>query len=291
VTPDKPLRVPVILDSRISDWHRQQLSAAGLAITSDGETIWRSLGHIARQARAAGTLRDERTARASAEDSASPPARPVRLPELEAFARLRAAGVPMVDTQKVHRSDELRSVCARFGYPVVLKGIVDGVVHKADEQLVHVDIWGDDEAVATWEKLTAAVGGRGGFVVVQPQLRGALAEMIVATRDDPQYGRHVMVGGGGKWVESDADVAWASAPVTAERAALLIRRTRVGTRLATKYPELFGPGGLSDVVAAISRVADECGDSVAEIEINPLIVRTEGVSAVDAVITLRGASA
>jgi succinyl-CoA synthetase beta subunit len=44
---------------------------------------------------------------------------------------------------------------------------------------------------------------------------------------------------------------------------------------------------LPEVVSAVSRLAQEWGDTIAEIEINPLIVRTDDLVAVDAVLRLR----
>jgi acyl-CoA synthetase (NDP forming) len=285
VTADQPLPVPVIVDSRVADWQRQALVAAGFAVTSDGETIWRSLGHIARQARIAGQLNDRQPERSVA-PAESP--EPERLPELDAFARLRAEGVPMIATEPVRSPDELHETCHRLGYPVVIKGVAPGVVHKADAQLVHTDIWDDEQALDVWKQLADAVSSRGGVVVVQPQLRNSIAELIVATRDDPRYGLHIMVGGGGKWVESDSDVVWAKAPLTPGEVPRLLRRTKIGRGLASKYPHLLEEAALPAVIAAISQVAARWADSVSEIEINPLMVSTTGVEAVDAVVTLRG---
>jgi hypothetical protein len=286
-----PPPLPIILDSRVGDgyarlpeWQRDQLVAAGLAVTSDAETIWRSLGHIARQARAAHTAPESEPEAIDADDGGGAPP---RLPELEAFNRLRSAGLPMVATAPVTSRRELLDVCQRLTYPVVIKGLIPGIVHKAEQQLVHIDIWTDDQAVDTWQKLSPTVTERGGVVVVQPQLRGALAEMIVATRDDPHYGPHIMVGAGGRWVEADADVAWATAPVDTERATALILRTKLGRALAGKHPELVHGGSLTRVVAAVSQVASDWRETVDEIEINPLMIQADAVTAVDAVVTLR----
>jgi acyl-CoA synthetase (NDP forming) len=286
IRPGRGLPVPVIVDSRMEEWQRTALVAAGLAVTSDGETIWRSLGHIVRQARCAGALAEPDTP-AGADGEEHPATTPERLPERTAFSRLRAAGVPMVATEVVTTPEELLETCCRLGYPVVLKGLVPGVVHKADQQLVHTVMSGDGEALDAWKRLAEVIDERGGEVVVQPMLTSSLAEVIVATRDDPAYGLHVMVGDGGKWIEFDSDVAWAKAPITASGAQRLIRRTNIGRGLAKKHPEVLAETALPAVIAAISDVAAEWIGSVTEIEINPLIVRRDRIEAVDAVVTLR----
>ncbi len=124
-------------------------------------------------------------------------------------------------------------------------------------------------------------------MVVQPQLRGSLAEVIVSTRDDPRYGLHVMVGSGGKWVESDSDIAWAKAPVTPARARTLLLRTNLGRGLARKHPQILDEAALPQVIATLSRLAADWRETVAEIEVNPLVIRADSIDAVDAVITLR----
>ena len=147
---DGKLIVPLINDSRMPVELRELLGAAGVVTTADAETIWRSLAHIAR---AAGIPSD--VSEAVDEEPVGHDAAPRRLPELAAFERLRGAGVPMVETRVVESTDELLAACSGFGYPVVLKGIVPGVIHKADRQLVHVDVWGDDEATRIWTQLSA----------------------------------------------------------------------------------------------------------------------------------------
>ncbi len=122
---------------------------------------------------------------------------------------------------------------------------------------------------------------------MQPQLRDSVAEVIVSTRDDPRYGLHVMVGGGGKWVESDSDIAWAKAPVTPAQARTLLLRTNLGRGLARKYPKILDEAKLPAVIARLSSLASDWRETVDEIEINPLVVRPDSVDAVDAVITLR----
>ena len=192
----------------------------------------------------------------------------------------------------VKTPEEMLDTSHRLGYPIVMKGLVPGVVHKADQELVHIVTSGDNEALDAWKRLAEVVHERGGEVVVQPMLTSPLAEIIVATRDDPAYGLHVMVGNGGKWVEFDSDVVWAKAPITVPGAQRLLRRTNIGRGLAKKHPEVLAETALPSVIAAISDLAAEWIGSVTEIEINPLIVRGDRIDAVDAVVTLRaGANA
>jgi acetate---CoA ligase (ADP-forming) len=276
----------IISDVHLETWERRALVDAGLAVTSDAETVWKALGcitrHMARQGSGSKFLE---TPDAAAESTIEPV--PHRLPELDALSRLRDAGLPMVDTEVVDSPEALLERCRMLGYPVVIKGLIPGVIHKAERNLVRFDVRADEEAAAAWRDLSAAVSGEGGVVVVQPQLRRAVSEVIVATRDDAIYGLHVMVGGGGAGVEEHSDVAWARAPVTPSQARRLIERTRLATRLLATVPSHLDEAALPEMISLLSRLAERWRDEVSEIEINPLMVGPEGFTAVDAVITLR----
>jgi acyl-CoA synthetase (NDP forming) len=277
----------IISDTRSELWQRRALVDAGLAVTSDAETVWRALGHISRHMQRRGTsVRPAEPAQAAGVlEKATAPG---RLPELDAFARLRDAGIPMVDTEVVGSPDELLAKSRIMGFPLVIKGLVPGVVHKADQNLVRADVWGGEKALSEYRELSAAVAGVGGVVVLQPQLRRPVAEVIVATRDDPVYGLHVMVGGGGAGVESESDVVWARAPLTPAEARRLIERTQVGKRLRSKAPELLEDSAIPQVISDLCRIATEWRSEVSEIEINPFLVGPETFTAVDAVVTSVG---
>ena len=75
------------------------------------------------------------------------------LGELEAFGRLRDAGVPMVVTTVVSTADELADACQGLGYPVVVKGLVPGVIHKAARNLVRTEVCSELEARHAWQEL------------------------------------------------------------------------------------------------------------------------------------------
>jgi acyl-CoA synthetase (NDP forming) len=274
--------VPIINDSRMTEWQRHALVGNGIAVTSDGETIWRSLAHIARGAAPHGS---GGTPVVILEPMSHATDR--YLGELEAFGRLRNAGVPMVVTTVVSTADELAEVCQGLGYPVVVKGLVPGVIHKAARNLVRTEVFSEPEARHAWQELHDLVAAERGQVVVQPQVRAAIGELIVGTRDDPVFGLHLMIGRGGSGVEAMSDVVWARAPVSPERAAELLLRTRIGQSLQRRCNSAVATSELPEVVSAVSRLAQEWGDTIAEIEINPLIVRTDDLVAVDAVLRLR----
>jgi acyl-CoA synthetase (NDP forming) len=166
-----------------------------------------------------------------------------------------------------------------ISYPVALK-VLDAA-HKTEVGGVALGI-ADDAAlrskVLEWKKTS---------VLVQKMERG-LAEAIVGYRDDPVAGPLVLVGAGGTLAELYKDFQLAMAPVTADEAEEMIGKVK-GLAPIRGYRNL--PRGdvkaLARAVAAFSRLCLLEGRPVQEAEINPLIVKAQGVVAVDARIVLK----
>src|SRR6185503_14499027 len=125
-------------------------------------------------------------------------------------------------------------------------------------------------------------------VLIQ-KMESGLAEAIVGYRDDPVVGPIVVVGAGGVLAEVYRDTAVRMAPVSEEEAQEMIARVK-GFAAIRGYRNL--PRGdlraLAKAVAAVSRLALAKGRPVLEAEINPLLVKADGVVALDALVVQRG---
>jgi acyl-CoA synthetase (NDP forming) len=117
-------------------------------------------------------------------------------------------------------------------------------------------------------------------VLIQAQATG-MAELILGTVWDAAFGAFVLVGSGGVFAELFDDAGLAPAPVTRDGAAALLERLKL-------WPVLQGARGRAkadvaaaiDAVVAIGWIAAELGPRLAELDINPLILRAEGKGAV-----------
>jgi hypothetical protein len=115
-----------------------------------------------------------------------------------------------------------------------------------------------------------------------------LAEAIIGYRDDPVVGPLVLVGAGGILAELYNDVVLRMAPVDEAEALEMIGQVK-GFALLRGYRGL--PRGdlsaLARAIAAFSRFALIGSRPVREAEANPLIVRRDGVVAVDALAVMK----
>jgi len=161
-----------------------------------------------------------------------------------------------------------------LGYPVALKADVPNLVHKSREGGVLLGLVGPADVERGFLALKDRHPGLRG-VVVQPMVRGGV-EVVVGVVRDEQFGPLVMFGSGGIGVERARDVAFALAPVTCEDLEYLLTSTSLGRELSET-----GAGDVSDAVVRLGALAAEHPE-IAEVEINPLVVRPDGLLAVDA---------
>ena len=121
-------------------------------------------------------------------------------------------------------------------------------------------------------------------VLVQPMVAG-LGEVLVGYRVDPDVGPLVIVAAGGVMTEIYADRSLRLAPVDLAAAHEMIAEVKGLRTLAGYRGQPRGDlDALAHAIVALSRLAHD--HAIAEAEINPLIVKTDGVVAVDALVKL-----
>ena len=202
-----------------------------------------------------------------------------KLTEAQAMTLFASLGVPVVESAIARAPDYAHSL----QYPVVAKIVSAEIVHKSDVGGVLLGIKDRDEFAARIRHLPHA----GDTILVQRMEQG-LAEAIIGYRDDPVVGPLVMVGAGGILAELYNDVVLRLAPVDEAGALEMIGQVK-GLAVLRGYRGL--PQGdvkaLARTLSALSRLALVPGRPVGEAEANPVIVRQDGVVAVDALAVLK----
>jgi acyl-CoA synthetase (NDP forming) len=197
---------------------------------------------------------------------------------------LKAYGVPTVEESMVTDIRECLPVASQIGYPIVMKGIQEGGVHKTELGLVYLDIHNKSAATRTFKTLQKKMGGRG-HVLIQKQVKGQV-ELILGLVRDPQFGPCVMIGLGGIMAEVFQDAAFAMAPLNHQEALDLIDRIQ-GQKLLDGFrgnPPV-NRNELARILTALGMIG-LAYPRIQEIDVNPLIITAAGASAVDATIIL-----
>jgi acyl-CoA synthetase (NDP forming)/GNAT superfamily N-acetyltransferase len=197
----------------------------------------------------------------------------------EADGVLRCYGLPMVEFRRVADADVDAAVAAAAGLGgnVALKADVPGLLHKTAAGAVELDLHGADEVRAAMGRLQARFAGRMAGVLVEPMIVGGI-ETLVGVVQEPVFGPVVVFGLGGIATGVLADHAARLAPLTGTDAEDLIRAIRAAPVLLEQAPDTRA---LRDTLLRVSRLADDL-PQVAELDLNPVIVRPGGVIAVDA---------
>ncbi|QUH04113.1 acetate--CoA ligase family protein [Saccharopolyspora erythraea] len=212
-----------------------------------------------------------------------------RLLDEQASAELLAGGgvppLPSVALKTASIDDE---ITLPFGYPVVVKALSDQLAHKTDVGGVVLGVADADALRAAVRKIAVDVAERAGItvdrVLVQPMAEKGVAEVLVGYRRSPDVGPVVVLSTGGVQAELYDDSAVRLAPVDRATAQQMIDEV---AGLAVLKGHRGAPAGdipaLADAVVALSRLAVE-HPSIVEAEANPVLVRTEGVVALDALV-------
>jgi acyl-CoA synthetase (NDP forming) len=176
---------------------------------------------------------------------------------------------------------EAVAVAQQLGFPVVVKTAVPTIVHKSDNSLVHTGIT-TAAGVRGAVRSIQDVVGPGTPVLVQQAASGV--EIAVGMFQDERFGPLVMVASGGVAADLWDDQVFLLPPLDAEEVRAALGRLRT-------WPLLVGFRGspavdVDPLVALVRKVGDlaVARPEVCELDLNPVMVSTDGVSCVDAKI-------
>ncbi len=218
-------------------------------------------------------------------ESAGPDARTGALSEHESKAVLAAYGITVSHDRLATSAAEAVRAADAIGYPVVMKISSPHLTHKSDLGLVAVGVRTSAEVKRTYADLVerAVAADRGAVIdgVLVSELITDGVETVVGVAHDELFGPVVMFGIGGVFVEVLGDVGFRVPPFGRDEAARLVESVQ-------GYPLLRGARGrppadvraLVDTIMKLQRLAIDHTGTIAEIDINPLMVRPRGRGAV-----------
>ena len=205
---------------------------------------------------------------------------PMSQPDIEAL--LAAYQLPVAPQEVCLDAHDAIVAAGRIGYPVALKAIGTGIVHKTEANGVVLGL-ADEAALKTAiADLQDRFGTGLEALLVQRMTKGD-CELILGIVRDAQFGPMMVIGAGGILVELLHDVVMAPAPLSADAAAALLGRLRVSAVLrGLRGRPTLDLAAVVDVIVNLSWLADDHRDRLAELDINPLIVSRIGCTIVDA---------
>ena len=197
----------------------------------------------------------------------------------------RAAG------ELVQSADAAAAAAQKMGGAVALKVQSPNIVHKTEAGAVALNLASADAVRAGYARVLDNARGHAPEarvlgVLVQPMAPPG-REVILGVKRDATFGPMLMVGLGGVQVEIFKDVALAPLPLSPDDARAMLGRLQSAA--------LLGPfrgrapadvDALVDLMVRFGQFAGDHADTIAEIDLNPVLVHDagQGVSVVDALI-------
>jgi acetyltransferase len=206
------------------------------------------------------------------------------LDEYRSKQMLALCNLPVVEEKIVSSFLEAKETACEFGFPVVLKGLLPGEIHKSELGLVRTGISSIEEVESVLVELQKSMSGKG-TLLIQKQIQGC-PELIAGLIRDPQFGPCVMCGFGGLFTEILADRVFAVAPINRVEALALIKRLKTQKLLdGFRGFATVDRDALADILVRLGELGFAY-PQIKEIDLNPLIVSEGKPIAVDATIIM-----
>lgn len=207
------------------------------------------------------------------------------LAEHEGKGALAAFGVP-VPRSAVVAARDVPDAAAALGFPVVIKAAAAALEHKSDVGGVILNVRTARDAAAAAQRLARLSD----TLLVEEMVSDGVAEVLVGISVDPQFGQLLVLGAGGVLTELLCDSVTLLPPFSAAAIGEALARLRIAPLLEgfRGRPPADVPA-LIEVALACTRYAAANVERLAELDLNPVIVRPQGQGAVavDALVRLR----
>ncbi len=209
---------------------------------------------------------------------------------------LACYGIAFARTENVKDAKAAGEAAAKFNAPVALKIRSRDVIHKSDVGGVALNLAGAAEVEAAAKQMNERVSRvlpkarLEGFTVQEMIVRPGAYELIAGVTTDPTFGPVILFGQGGTAVEIVNDESLELPPLNTALARAQIERTRIASLLkGYRGRPAADIDGVVNVLVQLSRIVADHAE-VIELDINPLLCDTQGVTAVDARIRVQAAT-
>jgi acetyl coenzyme A synthetase (ADP forming)-like protein len=200
-------------------------------------------------------------------------------PQVEAV--LRAAGIATAPSRVVP-AEQAGAVAAGMGFPLVVKAVVPGLLHKSDAGGVTLGLESPDQvarAVASMRERMREAGHVLEDVLLQREVRGGI-EALVGVVADATFGPLLVCGLGGVQVELLRDAAFRLPPVSDLDARDMIERLRLRALLDGYRGAPAGDrAALVDLIQRVSALVEAIPE-LRDLDLNPVKLLPPGQGAV-----------
>lgn len=214
------------------------------------------------------------------------------LTEAESKRLLSSYGIEVNRTETAGSADEALRLAGEIGYPLVMKVHSTEITHKTEAGGVKIGLRTDEEVRQAYEEIMesaraydpdAAVEG----VSLQPMIANPEAEILIGAKRDESFGPVILFGLGGIYAEVLGDRALGLPPLNQTLARRLMEETKV-FRILKGYRNRPAANLelLEQMLVSLSHLLVDFPE-IAELDMNPVIVKDGKPCAVDARVIVR----
>lgn len=234
------------------------------------------------------------------------------LNEVESKQILAAYGMPTVETKVATSEREAVELAQKIGGPVVLKIYSQTITHKSNVGGVKLNLRAASAVRRAYREIQKSVASvydrrkpssKNGDahraplqreflgVTVQPMIAHDGYELILGSSIDPQFGPVLLFGAGGYFVEVFKDRALGLPPLNRTLARRLMERTQIYSALKKGFRgrDAIDLATLEELLVRFSQLVIE-QRWIKEIDINPLLISSKQIIALDARVLLHDPS-
>jgi len=206
------------------------------------------------------------------------------LTEHDAKQLLKAHGLSVPDGIACAHGDAVKAA-EKLGFPVTLKVSSAAIAHKTEAGGVALNLRTKEDVKTAAERMARLADD----VIVERMVTGAVAELIVGLKSDPQFGLALVLGAGGILTELLKDSATLILPTSRPEIERALKSLKVWKLIEGFRNRSGDQEGVIKAVEAIAAFAEAHRGLIEELDVNPLLVlpQGQGAVAVDALIRMR----
>ena len=187
---------------------------------------------------------------------------------------LKKYGINSIKSWYVDSAEE--AISKANGSSIVMKVITEKALHKSKSGLVVLDLKTDKEIRTAFNSLSAkAVKLKPYKIIIQEMSKGGV-EVIIGGKTDPQFGKVILLGLGGIYVEAFKDFAIRVCPINKNDASSMI------DNLKSENVITYSSENRKMLEGLLLKVSDMLTHTdLKELDLNPVILRKDDYDVVD----------
>lgn len=193
---------------------------------------------------------------------------------MDAYRLLTRYGIKSVKSSYVENAREAVRFAA--GNPVALKAISGRALHKSRSGLIMLNLGAESAIRDGFKKLEEKARRFKPYKILAQRMVVNGLEIIIGGRVDEQFGKLILIGLGGIYVETFKDFAMRVCPISKNDAKSMLEQLKSGSVIARDERMKETIGGL---LLKTSRMLME--NKINELDLNPIIIHDKTYDAVD----------